>query len=129
MPPLPEAPIDLAALRRAAAPVVAWYEQLLAGQPMPLAELDRALVELRELPPVGGRLGRALAMVGRAGRDATTEETIAALELLRHTAGLRHVRVPPAHDRSPGVGGVARSPRRRGPRPWSQPPLPGIEEP
>ena len=122
-------PVDLDALRRAAAPVIAWYEQLLAGEPMPLASLDRALGALRTLPPVSGRLGRAMALVATGGRQATTEETIAALELLRHTAGLRHMPVPPAPDSSPGVGGAARSRRRRGPRQWSQPPLPGIEEP
>ncbi|MFP5375335.1 MAG: hypothetical protein ACLGIO_00940 [Acidimicrobiia bacterium] len=126
---MPQAPIDLAELRRAAAPVVAWYEGFLAGQPMPLADLDRALVDLRALPPVGGRLGRALAMVGRAGRDATTEETIAALELLRHTAGLRHVPAPPEPHTAPVPSPTAKAPkRRRGPRQWSQPPLPGIEE-
>ena len=70
MAPDPAPPVDLAVLRRAAAPVVAWYEQLLAGSPMPLVELDRALVGLKALPPLGGRLGRALATVATAGRNA-----------------------------------------------------------
>ncbi len=116
-------PVDLAALRRAAAPVVAWYEQFLAGEPMPLAELDHALVELRALLPIGGRLGRALAVVATGGRDATTEETVAAFEFLRHSAGLRHIPPPPPTAARPGA---APSRRRRG-RPWTQPPLPGIE--
>ena len=118
------APVDLAALRRAAAPVVAWYERFLAGQPMPLADLDHALTGLRTLPPVSGRLGRALAVVAAGGRDATTEETIAALEFLRHSAGLRHVPPPPAPAAEHASGPCGR--RRRG-RPWTQPPLPGID--
>lgn len=115
-------PVDLAALRRAIAPVVAWYEQFLAGRPMPVRELDQALLGLARLPPLGGRLGRAVALVARAGRDATTDETIAALELLRHTTGLRHVPIPPPPPAS--------KPRRRRRKPdWAQPPLPGIGEP
>lgn len=116
-------PVDLGALRRAAAPVVAWYEKFLAGQPMPLADLDHALTALRALPPVGGRLGRALAVVATGGRDATTEETVAACEFLRHYAGLRHVPPDPASTATP-AGAKRRS--RRG-RPWTQPPLPGID--
>jgi hypothetical protein len=118
------APVDLGALRCAAAPVVAWYEQFLAGQPMPLADLDHALTGLRALPPISGRLGRALAVVAAGGRDATTEETIAALEFLRHSAGLRHVPPPAPPAAQPAV--APRRRRRRG-RPWTQPPLPGIE--
>src|SRR5688500_17192117 len=101
--------VDLGALRRAAGPVIAWYERFLAGQPMPLAALDRALGGLRALPPVSGRLGRAVALVATGGRLATTEETIAALELLRRSTGLR--RLPPPAAAQPG------KPRRRRGRP------------
>ena len=89
-----EAPVDLAELRRAAAPVVAWYEQFLAGRPMALAQLDRALVSLRTVGPLGGWLGRAVETVARAARDATTVETVAALELLRHITGCVACRRP-----------------------------------
>ena len=121
MTPGPEL-VDLQALRRAAGPVVAWYEQFLAGAPMPLAELDRALLDLQGLPPVGGRLGRALAILATAGRDATTEEAVAAFELLRHTAGLRHA----ARRTEPPP---AAQPKRRRRRASGQLPLPGIDEP
>ena len=115
-------PIDLTALRRAAAPVIAWYERFLAGDPMPLASLDTALGGLRGLPPLGGRLGKALALVATGGRQATTEETIAALELLRHHTGLRHVPSPPS-------AATKAPPRRRRSRPWAQDHLPGMDQP
>jgi hypothetical protein len=118
-----DAPVDLTALRRAAAPVIAWYERFLAGDPMPLASLDIALGGLRGLPPLGGRLGKALALVATGGRQATTEETIAALELLRHHTGLRHVPRPPS-----AVAGAAKAPQRRWRRgAWTQDHLPGME--
>ena len=94
--------VDLGALRTAVAPVVAWYERFLDGQPMPVADLDHALVDVRALPPIGGRLGKALGVVASGGRGASTEETVAALEVLRHSAGLRHVPRPGA-----GGGGAA----------------------
>ena len=121
-------PVDLGALRAAAGPVIAWYEQLLAGRPMPVAELDEALVGIRALPPISGRLGKALALVASGGREATTEETVAALELLRHSAGLRHVPLPvpsPAPGTTPPPR-PAKGNRRR--RDWTQPPLPGITD-
>jgi len=80
-------PVDLAYLRASAGPVIAWYEAFLAGRPMALADLDIALRGLRGLPPIGGRLGRAVALVAAGGRQATTEETIAALERLRAAPG------------------------------------------
>ena len=115
-------PVDLDALRRAAGPVIAWYEEFLAGEPMPLASLDRALGGLRALPPVSGRLGRAMALVATGGRQATTEETIAALELLRCSTGLRHAPRPPsAPPQAP------KSRRRRGRASWTQQHLPGLD--
>ena len=113
-------PVDLDALRRAAAPVIAWYEQLLAGEPMPLASLDRALGALRTLPPVSGRLGRAMALVATGGRQATTEETIAALELLRNSTGLRSVATPTPAEPS-------KAKRRGGRGGWTQERLPGLD--
>jgi hypothetical protein len=113
-------PVDLDVLRRAAGPVIAWYERFLAGEPMPLASLDRALGGLRALPLVSGRLGRAMALVATGGRQATTEETIAALELLRCSTGLRHVPPPAAAQR-------AKTRRRRGRAAWTQQHLPGLD--
>ena len=115
-------PVDLDVLRRAAGPVIAWYERFLAREPMPLSSLDRALGGLRALPPVSGRLGRAMALVATGGRQATTEETIAALELLRCSTGLRHAPPPlPAPLQTP------RSRRRRGRASWTQQHLPGLD--
>jgi len=116
-----DSPVDLDALRVAAAPVVAWYAQLLAGRPMPVADLDVALVGIRALPPISGRLGKALALVATGGREATSDETVAAFELLRCSAGLRS---KPATSQP---GAATTGTRRRRKRDWTQPPLPGIE--
>ncbi len=116
------APVDLDALRRAAGPVIAWYERFLAAEPMPLASLDRALGGLRALSPIPGRLGRAMALVATGGRQATTEETIAALELLRCSTGLRHLPPPPP---APALTPKAR--RRRGASSGIQQRLPGLD--
>ncbi len=118
------APVDLDALRRAAGPVIAWYERFLAGEPMPLAALDRALGGLRSLPPVSGRLGRAMALVATGGRQSTTEETIAALELLRRSTGLRHLPPPPP---PPAPALTPKPRRRRGPSSGIQQRLPGLD--
>ncbi|HEX2187002.1 MAG TPA: hypothetical protein VHN78_16015 [Chloroflexota bacterium] len=113
-------PVDLDVLRRAAGPVIAWYERFLAREPMPLSSLDRALGGLRALPPVSGRLGRAMALVATGGRQATTEETIAALELLRSSTGLRHAPQPAPAE-------APKSRRRRGRASWTQQQLPGLD--
>jgi hypothetical protein len=117
------APVDLAALRTAASPVIAWYEAFLAGRPTALADLDVALRGLRTLPPVGGRLGRAVALVAAGGRQASTEETIAALERLRASAGLRAT-VPATPTETQQTPPVAKGRRRK--TDWTQPPFPGM---
>lgn len=118
-------PVELAALRAAAGPVIAWYEAFLAGHPMALADLDVALRDLRSLPAIGGRLGRAVALVATGGRQATTEETIAALERLRASAGLRRT-MPPTPRKTtkatPTTKGRPRNPDR------TQPRFPGMDQ-
>ena len=120
-------PVDLAALRAAAGPVIAWYEAFLAGRPRAVSDLDVALRGLRALPPIGGRLGRAVTLVATGGRQATTEETIAALERLRGVAGLRCT-TSPAPRATEADPGASRG-RRRHRSAWTQPPFPGMERP
>ncbi len=122
-------PVDLAALRAAAGPVIAWYEAFLTGGPAALADLDVALRDLRRLPPIGGRLGWAVALVATGGREATTDQTIAALERLRASTGLHQ---PPARkararsaDRTTSTG--ARRASRHPTRHQIQPHLPGMD--
>lgn len=86
----PEAPaedgvVDLGAVGRACATVVSWYDDLTAGRDPSITRLDLGLVQLAALPPVGGRLGRAIALVARGGATES-DATVAALELLRHAA-------------------------------------------
>ncbi len=108
-------PIDLAAVRAASGGVVTCYERFLAGEGIDLVQLNGALAALRRLPKLGGSVGRALTLVARGGGDASTEETIAALELLRCAPGLRTL--PP----------VARERRAATKQPLAaQPSLPGL---
>ena len=115
--------VDLEALRAACAPVVALYRRLLdaGGVELDMGELDGALASMRALPPMKGRMGRALALVASGGAEASTEEVIAALDLLSARPGLtargreaRAAPTPPLPGPGP-VGGVA------------QPSLPGID--
>ena len=109
-------PLDLTALRRACAPVIAWYDRFLAGQRPDVRELDDALVALRRLPAVGGRLGRAVATIVSGGAQASTQDVLVAFEHLRSTDSLR----------TP-VDGTPRPPRaRRARRGAGQLRLPGF---
>ncbi len=121
-------PVDLAALRAAAGPVIAWYEAFLTGGPAALADLDVALRALRCLPPIGGRLGGALALVATGGREATTEQTIAALERLRASTGLHQppARNPQARSALKTSAGAKRTSRRLTRR-QIQPHRPGMD--
>jgi NAD(P)-dependent dehydrogenase (short-subunit alcohol dehydrogenase family) len=81
--------VDLAALRAACAPLLRWYERFLSEGRVDIRELDGALAGVRALAPVGGRLGQAIAvLVNNAGRRST-EQVVAALELLRQMPALR----------------------------------------
>jgi hypothetical protein len=81
--------VDLALLRRVCGPLIGCYERFLSEGSVNLHDLDDALASLRVLPPLEGRLGRAVALVTSGGAGAPTEQTLAALELLRTTTGLR----------------------------------------
>lgn len=77
--------VDLGAVGRACAAVVTWYDDLIAGRDPSIARLDQGLVQLAALPPVGGRLGRAIGVVSHGGAP-DSNATLAALELLRQAA-------------------------------------------
>jgi hypothetical protein len=81
--------VDLPLLRRACGPLIGCYERFLSESSVDLHDVDDALASLRVLPPLEGRLGRAVALVTSGGAGAPTEQTLAALELLRSTTGLR----------------------------------------
>lgn len=84
--------VDLVALSSACRPVVAWYDDLRSGASPDIDALDRAIAGLRSLPEVGGRLGRAIRLV-TAGGARDLDDTLAAIELLRHAA-LARVSIP-----------------------------------
>lgn len=88
--------VDLDMLRWAATPSSDCYECLLAEGRIEVPELDDALVPLRRLPQLSGRLGRATAMLVAGGAGEPTEATLAAFELLQTTSGLRPTSAPSA---------------------------------
>ncbi len=110
--------VDLPALRRACGPLIACYERFLADGSLDVGELDDALASLRVLPVFEGRLGRAVALVIAGGDGAPSEDTVAALELLRTTTGLR-----------PAPAASKKSKRREAKKGCGEihPPLPGLE--
>ncbi len=113
--------VDLAVLRRACDPLIRCYERFLTQGRLEVHELDAALVPLRDLPQLGGRLGRAVALLVVGGAGEPTEATLAALELLRTISGLRPaVSAPIAAGRSaPAAASTSAASGRK-------PPLPGL---
>lgn len=120
--PAPADVVDLEALRAACGPVVALYRRFLdgGGVELDMGELDEALASMRRLPPMKGRMGKALALVSSGGAQASTEEVIAALELLSASPGLaaqgsqRRGVMPPVVAVEPAGG-------------FAQPSLPGLD--
>jgi hypothetical protein len=114
--------VDLEALRAACGPVVALYRRFLdgGGVELDMGELDEALASMRRLPPMKGRMGKALALVASGGAQASTEEVIAALELLSAAPGL-------AGRGSQGRGVVAPVVAVEPAGGFAQPSLPGLD--
>lgn len=100
-------------VRAACAPLLGWYERFLSGDRLAIRELDQALAPIRGLAPVGGRLGRAIALL--AGNDPRhdTGQVVAALELLVQMPALRTSR---------SASPVGRRQRAAAPR------LPGLDD-
>ena len=69
--------------------IVTRMVEVFSGGGLDLVQLNAALAAVRHLPRLGGAVGRALCLLARGGCDASTEETIAALEVLRRAPGLR----------------------------------------
>jgi hypothetical protein len=107
--------VDLGTVGRACAAVVSWYDDLVAGSDPSIARLDRALVELARLPPVGGRLGRAIGTIANGG-STDSDATIAALELLRHASSCS------TQPSDPAPAPARRAPKRKS----CDVPLPGL---
>ena len=114
--------VDLTALRRACGPLIACYEHFLAAGSLDVHDLDDALASLRVLPAFDGRLGRAVALVIAGGAGAPREDTVAALELLRTTTGLRPAATAASPARPP-----TNTPARKNSRGPTQPRLPGLD--
>ncbi len=86
--------VDLSVVRAACAPLLGWYDRFLDQGRGDIHELDEALCAVRKLGPVGGRVGRAIALLAGEPARQSTKQVVAALELLRQTPALR-THIPP----------------------------------
>lgn len=84
-------PIDIAAIGDACRPLLACYEAICDGteSEATLLQLDAAVRRIKALPPLPGRVGRAIRTLATGGRDDGPTATILALECLRSMPALR----------------------------------------
>jgi hypothetical protein len=79
--------VNLSEVRGACRRVARWYGEVFAGRdPGPVA-LEDALAAVRALPPLHGRLGRALSALADPPVDVRDDELLAALRCVRQAAG------------------------------------------
>ncbi|HSH59628.1 MAG TPA: hypothetical protein VK988_08320, partial [Acidimicrobiales bacterium] len=104
--------IDIVAVGRASLPLARWWQRFLADPDAAgehLDDLEEARARLRELGPVPGRVGRAIAVVVMGG-GATAAQSVEAIELLNGLAD--HVAAQGPTDPGPPTR-PARIPRGR----------------
>jgi hypothetical protein len=75
---------DLDPIRAAVLVLLEFYDALEGGAEPPIDQLDRAVSQLKGLPPVGGQLGQDLQLVANGGAGAGRSEIVAAFERLRY---------------------------------------------
>ena len=114
--------VDLAPLSAACRDLVAWYDELIAGERPPIARLDQVITTLQALPTVGGRIGRDIDLIVNGGAHHTHDEIIGAVERLRTLANHQPDEAASSHQQPPRQ--TQRSKRRN--RPTTQAPLPGL---
>lgn len=98
--------------------LLAFYDQLLAGGQPAIELLDQAVIELKELPTVPGRLGRDIALIADGGRGANRNDIVGSLERLRQIAAMD----PP----EPATDAVPARRTKTKARPKTQATLPGM---
>ncbi len=97
--------------------LLGFYDDLLAGNEPPIEQLDDAVVEIKALPDIPGRLGRDLALIASGGNGASRHDIVGSIERLRHIAAME----PP-----PATPPATVSLTRKKHTPASQATLPGL---
>lgn len=103
--------------------LLAFYDNLLAGNEPPIEQLDNAVVELKALPEIPGRLGRDIALIADGGRGASRNDIVGSLERLRQIAAMKPNTTEPADQPTPKR---KPKPKRTGEPRTPQPTLPGM---
>lgn len=68
--------------------ILRFYDELIAGTQPSIKQLDDAVVELKALPSIPGRLGRDIALIADGGRGASRTDIVGSLERLRQVASM-----------------------------------------
>ncbi len=68
--------------------LLGFYDDLLAGKEPPIEQLDNAVVDIKALPHIPGRLGRDLALIATGGNGASRHEIVGSIERLRQVAAI-----------------------------------------
>ena len=94
--------IDLAPITAACRGLVSWYDRHLNGQEPPMTELDVVVGNLRDLPPIPGRVGQDIDTVLSRRADRQAGDVVGAVERLRLVAS--HQPAPPDLPAKPRKG-------------------------
>ena len=96
--PGPDQKAEVIHLTLVVAPVrqlLAFYDGLLAGEQPDIDLLDEAVIKLKALPNIPGRLGRDIALIADGGRGASRNDIVGSLERLRQVAAMEPPPPPP----------------------------------
>ncbi len=109
--PTDAAIIDLAPITAACRGLVSWYDRHLSGQEPPMTELDVVVGDLRDLPPIPGRIGQDIDTILSRRTNREAGDVVGAVERLRLVAN--HQPAPPEPRNQPRKGRrIHREPKR-----------------
>jgi hypothetical protein len=89
--PGPDHEAEIIHLTLVVAPVrqlLSFYDGLLAGEQPDIELLDEAVIKLKALPTIPGRLGRDIALIADGGRGASRNDIVGSLERLRQVPAM-----------------------------------------
>ena len=91
--------------------VLNFYDKLIAGTQPSIKQLDDAVVQLKALPNIPGRLGRDIALIADGGRGASRNDIVGSLERLRQVAAMNPATAPADQHPATRPGRKAKKPK------------------